>query len=311
MSVSTTYSFTRYLSAKKSVDDRALNRHVLRSLAQALSKSTPRGPLQVLEVGAGIGTMVERLLAWRVLKNAAYTGVDSDPLVISEACRRLPRWAASSGYDLNPKCREKMFLRKGDQNICVEFEAIEIGDFVAREKGLRSWDLLVANAFLDLVEVPSALLLLLSLLRRGGFFYFTINFDGVTIFEPEIDPDLDTHITSLYHGTMDRRVISGKPSGDSRTGRHLFTNLRACGVEVLDAGSSDWVVFPGSNGYPEDEAYFLHHTIHTVQTALDGHPDLDANLFASWIEGRHNQVERGTLVYIAHQLDFCGRAPSP
>jgi hypothetical protein len=244
--------------------------------------------------------MVERLLAWRIFGNATYTGVDSDPQVISEAYRRLPRWAASSGYELNQKCREKMLLRKGDQNICVEFEAIEIGDFVAREKGLRSWDLLVANAFLDLVEVPSALPLLFSLLEPYGFFYFTINFDGVTIFEPEIDPGLDTHITSLYHGTMDRRVISGKPSGDSCTGRHLFANLRACGAEVVDAGSSDWVILPGPNGYPQDETYFLHHIIHTIQTALDGHPD---------IEERHNQVEQGTLVYIAHQLDFFGRTP--
>ena len=309
MTVPTTYSFNRYLSAKKSVDDRALNRHVLRTLAQALSNSTSRRSLQVLEVGAGIGTMAERLLAWRVLENATYTAVDSDPEVISEACRRLPRWAASSGYELNQECREKMLLGKEDQNICVEFEAIEIGDFVAREKGLRSWDLLVANAFLDLVEVPSALPLLLSLLRPGGLFYFTINFDGVTIFEPEIDPGLDTHITSLYHGTMDRRVIFDKPSGDSCTGRHLFGNLRACGAEVLDAGSSDWAVFPGPNGYPGDEAYFLHHIIHTVQIALDGHSNLDANLFASWIKERHNQVEQGILLYIAHQLDFFGRAP--
>jgi len=309
MTVPTTYSFKRYLSAKKSVDDRALNRHVSGSLVQALSNYTSRGPLQVLEVGAGIGTMVERLLAWRVLKNAIYTGVDSNPQVISEARRRLPRWAASSGYDLNQECREKMLIRKDDQTICVEFEPIEIGDFFAREKGHRSWDLVVANAFLDLVEVASALPLLFSLLGTGGLFYFTINFDGVTIFEPEIDPRLDTHITSLYHGTMDRRVISGKPSGDSCTGRHLFANLRACGAEVLDAGSSDWAVFPGPNGYPGDEAYFLHHIIHTVHTALDGHPNLDANLFASWIKERHNQVEQGTLIYIAHQLDFLGRVP--
>jgi hypothetical protein len=309
MTIPTTYSFNRYLSAKKSVDDRALNRHVLGNLVQALSNHPSRGPLQVLEVGAGIGTMVERLLAWRVLNNATYTGVDRDPQVISEARRRLPRWAATSGYDLNQECREKMHLGKKGQTICVEFEAIEIGDFVAREEGHRSWNLLVANAFLDLVEVASTLPVLFALCGTGGLFYFTLNFDGVTIFEPEIDPALDTHIISLYHGTMDRRVISGKPSGDSRTGRHLFANLRACGAEVLDAGSSDWAVFHGPGGYLGDEAYFLHHIIRTVQTALDGHPNLDAKLFASWIKERHNQVEQGTLIYIAHQFDFLGRVP--
>lgn len=309
MTTPQTYSFIRYLAAKKSVDDRALNRHVLQSLNRALSNRASKNPIRVLEVGAGIGTMVERLLDWKVLKNAAYTATDGDPDVIAEAYRRLPRWAEKSGYALNAQCREKMALQKGDQNIFVEFEAVEMEDLVAREKGLRTWDLLIANAFLDLVDVPSSLRLLFSLLRPGGLFYFTINFDGMTIFQPEIDPVLDTKITTLYHQTMNQRVASGKLSGDSCTGRHLFANLQACGTEVLDVGSSDWVVFAGSNGYPEDEAYFLHHIIHTVQTALNGHPDIDSDLFTSWIRERHSQVEQGMLVYIAHQLDFLGGVP--
>lgn len=307
MAIPQTYSFIRYLAAKKSVDDRALNRNVLQSLTRALSNRASKNPLRVLEVGAGIGTMVERLLDWKVLKNAAYTAVDSDPETIAEAFRRLPHWAKKSGYALNGQCSEKMALQKGNQNILVECEATEMGDLVAREKGRRSWDLLIANAFLDLVDVPSSLRLLFSLLRPGGLFYFTINFDGVTIFQPEIDPVLDTKIAALYHQTMNQRVTSGKPFGDSCTGRHLFANLQACGGEVLDVGSSDWVVFAGSNGYHEDEAYFLHHTVHTVQTALNGHSDIDSNPFRSWIRERHDQVEQGMLVYIAHQLDFLGR----
>src|SRR5712691_8440602 len=44
-----------------------------------------------------------------------------------------------------------------------------------------------------------------------------------------------------------------------------------------------------------------------VYPALPGrgaaHPDLDAERFTAWIAQRHAQVEQGTLVYIAHQLD--------
>ena len=68
MAIPTTYQFTRYLAAKKSVDDRALNRHVWHSLAQAMSAAVPDGPVQVLEIGAGIGTMVERLVEWGLLR---------------------------------------------------------------------------------------------------------------------------------------------------------------------------------------------------------------------------------------------------
>jgi hypothetical protein len=89
----------------------------------------------------------------------------------------------------------------------------------------------------------------------------------------------------------------------------IFGYLRSAGAELLDAGSSDWVVFAGPNGYPADEAYFLHFIVHTMHAALEGHPDLDAARFEDWVAQRHAQVEQGALVYIAHQLDFLGRVP--
>jgi len=73
----------------------------------------------------------------------------------------------------------------------------------------------------------------------------------------------------------------------------------------------DWVVFAGANGYPADEAYFLHDIIHTIGTALAGNPQLDAELLSTWVAQRHAQIEQGTLVYIAHQLDVLGRVPVP
>ena len=103
---------------------------------------------------------------------------------------------------------------------------------------------------------PTTLPGLVSLLRPGGLCYFTIAFDGATILQPVIDPVLDVQIETLYHQTMDLRRIAGQRSGDSCTGRHLFGHLRAAGVEILDAGSSDWVIFAGPQGYPSDEAYF-------------------------------------------------------
>jgi hypothetical protein len=53
----------------------------------------------------------------------------------------------------------------------------------------------------------------------------------------------------------------------------------------------------------------LHFIIHTIGTALRGHPDLDPVRLPSWIAQRHAQIEAGSLVYIAHQLDFLGRMP--
>ena len=46
----------RYLTAKKSIDDRALNHHVWETLRQTLPPSTDSEPVKILELGAGIGT---------------------------------------------------------------------------------------------------------------------------------------------------------------------------------------------------------------------------------------------------------------
>lgn len=280
-----TYSFSRYLTAKKSVEDRALNRHVWHTMTQALPEATPASPLRVLEIGAGTGMMAERMVAWGALTHAAYTAIDANPANIEEAQRRL---------------------QTSTLPIRVELEAVDFFDFVAQQQG-RQWDLLVAHAFLDLVNVPQTLPQLFSLLRPGGLFYFPINFDGVTTLLPTIDRVFDAQVEKLYHQTMDKRLIKGNPSGDSRTGRRLFQQIRAAGGEIMAAGSSDWVVFPVKEGYPADEAYFLHHIIHTIENALAGHPHLSATLFNAWIAQRHAQVKAGTLIYIAHQLDFLGR----
>jgi hypothetical protein len=104
-------------------------------------------------------------------------------------------------------------------------------------------------------------------------------------------------------------VTAGRPSGDSRAGQHLFGQLKAAGAEIVQAGASDWVVFSGKAGYPQDEAYFLHFILHTVHQARAGRPELESGQLDAWIARRHRQVEDGELVYIAHQVDFFGRMP--
>ena len=54
MSIPITYSLIRYLAAKKSVDDRALNWRVWQRLVTALPRATTEQPLHILEVGADI-----------------------------------------------------------------------------------------------------------------------------------------------------------------------------------------------------------------------------------------------------------------
>ena len=303
---SQSYSFTRYLSAKRTVDDRALNRQVWQWLVTWLTTAAARQPVRILELGAGTGAMAERLLQAGVLRQAIYTAIDTDADTTVEARRQVPQWAIEQGLQVTENTAG-LRLQGPGQDVVLHFETIDLFDFINRERGRQTWDLLIAHALLDLLHVPTALPLGFSTLRPGGRFYFPITFDGASIFEPAIDPPYDAHLEALYHATMDQRLVRGQPSGDSRTGRHLFAQVRRLGAEVLAAGSSDWVVFAGPQGYPADEAYFLHYIIHTMRTALATDPALDADRFERWIDQRHAHIEDGTLVYIAHQLDLVGR----
>ena len=301
------YSFTRYLAAKKTVDGRALNRLVWGTLARLLHGH--QGTVGVVEPGAGIGTMLERLSGWSLLTEADYLGFDLQSENIATARQRLPAWAEANGYRVDIDEEDGYYLAKGRQEIRARFETADLLDFLTRPEGRQRYDLLVAHAFLDLLDLSGNLPDLLSLLRPGGLFYFTLNFDGMTLFEPILDPVFDEQVLALYHRTMNERRVNDRPAGDSRTGRHLFHHLQVAGAEILESGASDWVVFPRQGGYPADEAYFLHFILHFFDESLSGHAELDAGQFADWLAQRHAQIERGELVYLAHQLDFVGQMP--
>ena len=303
-----TSGYARYLAAKTSVDDRALNRHVLAELRRLMPAGAPR----VLEVGAGLGTMVARLMDWGVLGTGEYILLDADRPLLDDSRRWLRDWAAARGLrsDLRPDG-----LQVGD--LRVRLEHAELGRYLEAAHGAQGAqraqrvpaDVLIANAVLDLVDVPAILPGLLRLLVPGGVYWFTINYDGESIFAP--GHPHDDQVMQAYHRDMDERVRYGRPAGDSRTGRRLFHYLRAAGAPALAAGSSDWVVSAGPDGnYPGDEAYFLRSILGTIQNALRGRQDrVEPADLADWLAMRGRQLASGELVYIAHQLDFVGRSP--
>lgn len=287
-------SFPHYLLSKQSVDDRALNRHVYETLVACLHQQ----PVRIIEVGAGIGTMLIRLLRWGLLTKADFVAVDEMAENIDYALGWIPQWAAGNNLQVESIEQNKIRVYDGTRDVHITFECSDVFDFIEKEPPKA--DLLIAHAFLDLLPMPASLPRLFSLLKPDALAWLTVNFDGVTTFEPVIGPALDAQIEQLYHQTMDER----RTGGDSRSGRHLFKYLHEAGADILAAGPSDWVVNPQHVKYPAEEAYFLHFILHFFEQSLAGHPDLEADAFTVWLSERHAQVDRGELVYIAHQMDF-------
>jgi len=296
---SMTLDYARYLTAKTTVDDRALNRHVLAELWRLMPTGAPR----VLEVGAGLGTMVARLMGWGAVGAGEYILLDADRQLLDHSRQWLCDWAAARGLrsDLLPDG-----LRVGD--LRVRLVHAELGSYLEASHGAPA-DVLIANAVLDLVDVRAVLPGLLRLLVPGGVYWFTINYDGESIFIPSHPHD--DQVMQAYHRDMDERLRYGRPAGESRTGRRLFLYLRAAGAPALAAGSSDWVVYADPDGnYPADEAYFLRSILDTIQNALRNRQDrVEPADLADWLAERRGQLAAGELVYIAHQLDFVGRSP--
>jgi SAM-dependent methyltransferase len=265
--------FVRYLRAKRSVDDRALNRRVWARLGRELEPI--RRPIDVLDAGAGVGTGAERMRDWnleRAGQRIRYCAVEPRAHLLEEA-RRI----------LTPLPMD------------VTLVASEIEEFASSRGGQR-FDLVVAHALLDIVDLEKTLDALIRLLGKGGLLYLPITFDGESSFEPAQREDEAT--LSAYHGTMPRR---------GRTGRLLYHAVRRRGLKVLEVGPSDWVVHPVDVGYPQDEEFFLRFILSTVENALTGR--VPAEALGSWLAERRRQVDQAELVYCAHQLDLLARLP--
>ena len=303
------YSQERYLAAKRTVDDRALNADVLDALRPTLRSATT-----VVEVGAGIGTMLQRLVEWDRLPagdDVTYVLVDVDVDALDAAAERLPTWAAERGYEAAVEpfdeaddadegaVRDRIRIETGDGTLRVRAVAADATTFLAGADP----DLVIGCAFLDLLRPPAADEFF-DRLPADCVGYFPITFDGGTVIEPPTDPDFDAHVVDRYHEDMRRR--RDEP-GDPHAGRRLLTRATR-DHDLVAAGGSDWVVAPGLDGavadaYPADEAYFLRHIVETIRGALADDPAVGDERLAEWVADRRTAVDEGSLVYVAHQLD--------
>ena len=301
-------STQRYLRAKRTVDDRALNREVFDTFAAALD-----GPTRLIDVAAGIGTMLERLLRWEALPSETdYTMVDIDPANVAAAAEHLPSVARSLGYTVSRQetsaalfpdatAAFSLTLRKDGRTVRVQGGNADIFEFVSRLSGGRTWDALVAGAFLDIAPGPDAVESLFRLVP-GGTAYFPITFDGVTRFLPTDDRAFEQRLERRWHAGM----REGDDPNEPRAGSQAPEWVRAAGGSVAAVGGSDWVVRPTESGYPAQEAYFLRHVLGLVEGSLLDDPALSTDRVRAWLATRREQLEAAELTYIAHNLDVVG-----
>lgn len=296
-----------YLAAKKSIDDRALNRYVWTALCQAQPQTRGVEPVNILEIGAGIGTMLARIVDWGLLTGpATYLATDCDTGHLRFAQRYLAAWADERGYTLHWPEKQRARLCTAQAEITLVFEAVRAEEMARRTETRGTFDLVIAHAVLDLLDLPVVLPGLLAQLTNNGLAYFTCNFDGTTLFLPEYPGGEEQEMLRRYHASMEARL-----TGASSTGRRLLTMLQGPDLELLAAGSSDWVIHPRNEAYTEEETSFLHAIIATVEQELTGKSGPAPAGLAAWARARNQQIEAGTLSFLVRNLDFLARRRTP
>jgi SAM-dependent methyltransferase len=292
--------YIRYLAVKRQIDDRSLSGSVWRKLRDHLRQAKRRRPLDVIEMGGGIGTMFDRVLDWTLTPRLQYTLIEANRAYLDEFESRiehLPYIAAGS---------ENRFQGQAPSGVTFELEALcaDIHAVIGDPKLFNRWDLVMAHAVMDLVNIPETLHGFQRLLRPGGLLYLTLNYDGLSCFLPQWEPEFEEMFMSRYHLSMDNRIIEGRSSGSSQSGRRLIQHLLSAKLPLIAVGNSDWIVLPQHGGYQRGEAFFLEMIVHTIERQLQQDNTVDHYKLAQWAKHRITQIAAGELIFMARNIDI-------
>lgn len=286
----------RYLTAKRSVDERARDRRVRERLLSA----APAAP-RVAEAGCGAGLTLAELYDWGV-RPASYLGVDADPDIVAFARHVVPRVLRRRGHDAVGTDPGR---RVGDAanafTVADAPHAFAVGDALealpARidDDGV---DLLLAQSFLDLVPLDAALDAAEAVVAPGGLVYAPLTFDGDTAFEPS--HPADDRVLEAFHDAID-----ATPGRTARAARTVRDRLRERDASLEAVASADWIVRPVDGAYRDDERYFLACILEFVAGAV-----ADVAGGEDWLATRRRQLAAGELSYVARNHDLLFR-PRP
>jgi SAM-dependent methyltransferase len=286
-----TFDYVEYLQLKKAIDDRSLNPLVWQTLTDWITqKSLQHQKLRILEIGAGTGTMIGRLLESIFPFRASYTALEPEQAFKVAAKEQLERWANDKGIGFTEIANGVWQLNEGDKYLELDWLSIpaeNVGTIIEDS----SLDLLLAHAVVDLLPVPVLLPKLLSLLKPEGAFYFSLNYSGTTQFEP--GHHADDSLMQAYNRDMDARFDDLKWRA-SLTGIRLGSWLAATGYQVVAEADSDWKL-------NSSDSVFVRNILDTIKKALQG-----MNELPTWYDTRASQLEAGSLALRISNTDIFG-----
>ena len=309
--------FPAYLDAKFAVDSASLNAALYeRFCALLLEHPDPR----ILDLGTGSGAMLRRILKLPLRGEVELSGLDQEVETLDVGWNRLQQALAEGGYEVQQLLSaaagkpSRPQLRARKRGISVRIEMIR-GDLLEDRaiRRLGSYDCVTAHAVMDLLPLKPALQVIGSLLAPEGVFYATLNYDGQTVLLPEYEKTgVERWLIQNYNRAMERRRKRGRKTGGAWSGRRLYQALVDLNFRILGVGSSDWNLFPASGCYTGDQQLFLGALLSMIARegleAAAGSRGIGRRSVLDWHRDRLQDVARGRLCLIVHQLDVLARA---
>ena len=292
-------AFADFLQAKFALDERSLNRDVRAAFLDALH-SLPQ--VHCLDVGAGTGATLRRLLNSELTTPLSLTALDRDPGLLDIARQEAEGWLRALG--LEPRVEAGAILTQGERLTAIRFAVDEVKD----HQPDRLYNVITAHAFLDLAPLPEALRLFAAWLQPGGYLYASTNYDGDTALEREYDDaDFESRLLDHYNHTMEQRRVDGQATGGAYCGRRLHELLPEYGFDILAQGSSDWNITPVLGEYRDGDALCLKALLEMIygegqRSGLFRQDQLDR-----WHEDRLRLLRRRRLGLTIRQLDVLAR----
>lgn len=279
------FNYPRYLKALQSVSARAQSDALYQQFLEALlaHADETRAPLRVLEIGAGRGDQMGRILDDMAARDTAvhYTALEPQPE------NRAVTETAARSYATGPHT--------------VTIQPTPFLD-VATEDA-TAYDAIVARSVLDLMPLQDALRSIAGLISETGILYAPLTFAMGTKLAPY--PSARTagtehKVTSIYHNSIRQKTDIENGAYPAHEISH-WANIQSAHITMK---GSDWVIAPSKKTYHQDEAYALQSILafmhdEAEQVATIPQPDLD-----SWWTTRMRMLHNNTLIYTANQFDL-------
>lgn len=293
-----------YLDIKFALDERSLNPAVKSAFFGALRD---RAALACLDIGAGSGATLWRLLNADLKAPLEVTAVDREPALLELAQRRAVTLLGARGYKVTAT-PGAIKAKRGRRQIAVEFIMADLEHF--EHDRLGHYDAVIAHAVMDLLPPQAMAGRISGWLKPHGMFYATLNYDGGTSLWPiHRDQALEERIFCAYDAAMERRRIWDQSSGGPRTGRRLHAALLETGLDVLAYGSSDWNLAPLNRRYRDREALCLIGLLDLIRDEATKSGQFVQDELDAWHQGRLRDVRDARLGLVVHQLDFLAAKP--